>query len=186
MVWTLLGSVVPSTPAQPVNVQFCAPQFGHLVLPHLCWFGATQHSHGVACLVLAEMGCVWSSRASFSRPLSRCSISWSSIRSWGLSSGAANSVALGATVSPACFQDRRPDLSRCVWGCGHLGTWEHVAWLCQKRPSSLRRPRSAWLSRFGWSMDSDCPTEVAEVQAWPAAWLCQCQLEIWNVRYRSE
>ena len=90
-----------------------APQFGHLVLPHLCWFGATQHSRGVACLVLAEMGCVWSSRASFSRPLSRCSISWSSIRSWGLSSGAANSVALGATVSPACFQDRR-HLSRCL------------------------------------------------------------------------
>ena len=42
-------------------------------------------------------------------------MSWSPIRTWALSSGAANSVALGATVSPASFRVRRPELSVCPW-----------------------------------------------------------------------
>ena len=113
-------------------------------------------------------------------PVAFRSMSWSSIRSWGLSSGAANTVALGATVSPACFKDSQPELSLCPWpGCSCVRYWDHLVWSCPFRPSSLRRPRSPWLARLGWSMISDCPTEVAEVQAW----LCRCQLEIWKVRH---
>ena len=85
-------------------------------------------------------------------PESFRSMSWSSIRTWALSSGTANSVALGATVSPASFRVRRPELSLCPWpGCSCLGSWDHLAWCCPHRPCALPRPSSPWLARLGWS-----------------------------------
>ena len=48
--------------------------------------------------------------------------------------------------------------------------------------SALPRPSSPWLARLGWSADADDPTEVSLVRAW----LSQCQLEIWRVRYPPE
>ena len=118
-------------------------------------------------------------------PESFRSMSWSSIRTWALSSGAADSVALGlgAAVSPASFRVRRPELSVCPWpNCTHLGSWDRLAWSCPHRPSTLPRPSSPWLARLGWSADADDPTEVSRVQAW----LCQCPIEIWRVRYPPE
>lgn len=87
----------------------------------------------------------WSSRASFPdlSPESFRSMSWSSIRTWALSSGAANSVALR---SPASFRVRRPELSVCPWpNCTHLASWDHLAWSCPHRPSTLPRPSSPCL-----------------------------------------
>ena len=46
MVWTLLGSVVPFTPAQPVNVQFCLGLQCHLA-------GFTE---AIVSLVLLQLG----------------------------------------------------------------------------------------------------------------------------------
>ena len=36
------------------------------------------------------------------------------------------------------------------WGCGQLGTWDHIAWHCPDRPCRLLMPRYPVQARFGW------------------------------------
>ena len=61
-------------------------------------------------------------------------------------------VAVGSVLSPACFQHdgHRVFSDRCIWGCGQLGTWDHIAWHCPDRPCCLPMPRYPVQARFGW------------------------------------
>ena len=120
-----------------------------------------------------ELNAVVASAAAFR------SIEWTSTRNWSLSTGAASTVALGATCSPAMFQVRFPEYSFCVWdGCEELGSWDHICWTCTKRPIQLARPHF-WLSRLGWSVAGDCPDHVTKVRRW----LVQCQEKIWEANH---
>ena len=46
---------------------------------------------------------------------------------------------LGAARSRACFNktDNFGFPTECIWGCGCLGSWDHVTWLCPNRPLDL-------------------------------------------------
>lgn len=57
----------------------------------------------------------------------------------------------------ACFQDRGPFDTSCIWNCGGLGNWDHICWECELRPSNRWRmtPSSGKLGDlmsmlFGW------------------------------------
>ena len=82
-------------------------------------------------------------------------IGWDANRKWAYSNACARTVACGTTWSPAALGGRmsvRPATS-CIWHpCGELGTWEHVARLCPRRPvgSYCPRPRLALSARWGW------------------------------------
>ena len=108
-------------------------------------------------------------------------LDWKSILTWALEKAPAATVALGATFSPALWQHRAEELSKCPWCKSHLGTWRHLCWDCQDRPSRLDRPHD-WLARFGWSFQTDTPNEVKAIRSW----LETCQLEVWSQTHSSE
>ena len=83
------------------------------------------------------------------------------------------SVALGATVSPACCRERPEVVShRCPWGPA-LGTWAHLCWLCPRSPLQGMRP--ALLCRWGWG------TKAQANRILP--YLSQVQQSIWASRW---
>ena len=57
---------------------------------------------------------------------------------------------LGAARSPACFHSHANFDTTCIWdGCDELGHWDHIAWTCPYRPSSLTCC-DHMSRRFGW------------------------------------
>ena len=53
-------------------------------------------------------------------------------RKWLFSEPPARTVAMLAAASPAW---QVPGSSfRCLWGCGELGSWDHICWQCPLRP----------------------------------------------------
>ena len=50
---------------------------------------------------------------------------------------AQRSVLLGAVFSPACYLNKGPFDASCIWGCGSVGSWNHICWECSARPSTL-------------------------------------------------
>ena len=60
-------------------------------------------------------------------------------------SGAKRFLLLGACCSPAVMGNDQFS-KQCIWGCGQLGTWHHIAWLCDHRPNLSITPLwTAWL-----------------------------------------
>ena len=86
------------------------------------------------------------------------------------------SVLLDAVLSPACFMDRGPFSSECVWDvCRETGYWEHCAWSCPNRPSGLIVV-DPLLKRFGWFSKGGSSEALV--------WLGEVQARIWDLRYR--
>ena len=90
-------------------------------------------------------------------------------------------VASLATSTPACFQNSRDETSTlCPWGCGALGHWHHVAWLCQNRPSQRCLPPNTSVGRrLGW-VPRDLNAQDARSLV---AWLEVVQCAIWRQRH---
>ena len=109
-----------------------------------------------------------------------CQLDFTSIRQWALHAAPAATVALGATFSPALWENRRPEISGCPWCKHELGHWRHICWECEQRPSNLPMPH-AWLARFGWSFIGDDPEVVQAVRCW----MVQCQQAIWTQTHGS-
>ena len=99
------------------------------------------------------------------------------MRAWAERTRGVRSAFLGSVLSPACFRlpGRHSFSDRCVWGCGALGTWEHLAWTCPDRPSSIPKPDHTMTARFGWIFS------VADHAA--VDWIGQVVEEIWKSRY---
>ena len=97
-------------------------------------------------------------------------------RSCALSCPEARTITVGASVSPAMLQGRTGVANRCVWGCGDLGTWDHIAWSCSDRPNVADlppRPSHQLTSRYGWKVGF--VPNIDQIQAW----LVQVQSKIW-------
>ena len=82
---------------------------------------------------------------------------------------------LGAARSPACFHSHANFDTTCIWdGCDELGHWDHIAWTCPYRPSSLTCC-DHMSRRFGWWKVGDT-MECAD-------WLSKVVSRIWETRY---
>ena len=102
------------------------------------------------------------------------------VRSWALSCPEARTVSVGASVSPFMLQGRAGVSSRCVWGCGDWGTWDHCAWSCSDRPGVellAARPAHQLTSRYGWKIGF--VPNIDQIQAW----LVQVQSRMWEVNH---
>ena len=90
------------------------------------------------------------------------------------------SVAVGSVLTPACFQyeGRKVFSDRCIWDCGALGSWDHIAWQCPDRPCHVPMPRYPVQARFGWTISGGDFNVVM--------WLGQVVEKIWSVRYERE
>ncbi|CAE7256390.1 CACNA1B [Symbiodinium sp. CCMP2592] len=108
------------------------------------------------------------------RPLFR-KVALEPTRKWLFSEPAARTVALLAAASPAWNVPGSSD--RCIWGCGALGSWDHICWQCPLRPCSICKPSSTFLSRLGWTVDSGHASRRAQV------WLVQVVKAIWADRH---
>ena len=92
----------------------------------------------------------------------------------------ARTVSVGASVSPFMLQGRAGVSSRCVWGCGDWGTWDHCAWSCSDRPGVEllpARPAHQLTSRYGWKIGF--VPNIDQIQAW----LVQVQSRMWEVNH---
>ena len=87
-------------------------------------------------------------------------------------------VPCAASCSPASLDDRVAGVARaCIWGCQALGTWEHIAWECGRRPAKLAPPpwpTNEVTARWGWAVKSE---RVGAAQAW----LVEVQRRLWSV-----
>ena len=106
-------------------------------------------------------------------------IDWLKIRNWCASSGAARTIAVGASYSPAALQGRTGKPVSCCWeGCNELGTFDHCAWECSYRPNGcVNRPDDALTARFGWTMEGDFAANAIH------DWLVRVQTRFWEVNH---
>ena len=96
------------------------------------------------------------------------------VRSWALSCPEARTVSVGASVSPFMLQGRTGVSSRCVWGCGDWGTWDHCAWSCSDRPGVEllpARPAHQLTSRYVVGRSDLFQTSIRFKRGW-----CRCNL----------
>ena len=99
---------------------------------------------------------------------------------------AAESVALCATASPACFQEHQQVAPKeCCWpNCQKLGTWKHVAWDCKRKPPLPQGIVLGQLKllqkRLGWIRKSQGQGDEKVL-----AWLAKVQEQIWDARFSS-
>ena len=128
------------------------------------------------------LGAHWVGGPGFTR------VAWENTRVWAATSGAAATVALAATFSPATWRAvRNPPAEasmHCVWGaCRRLGTWNHICWECEDPESGPRplKPRNPFLARFGWKVWDVSEDVAAQVRRH----LVRCQLALWDRRYPS-
>ena len=115
-------------------------------------------------------------------------LNWPDTQAWANSSAAAATVASGACFSPAtwhvasidCREGPRDHL--CIWGCGALGTLNHLRWTCPHRPRILPKPRNPLTARFGWRVEGGQQDlrRLREVREW----LTFVQLQMWERRFR--
>ena len=103
------------------------------------------------------------------------------VRKESLLCPAVSGVGVGAMLSPAAVNDHidkdRPDSepihNRCIWGCGCLGDFHHIAWECQHRPLKFV-PSGSIDARYGWMKRSSL------------RWLGQVQKKIWELRHGKD
>ena len=129
--WTLVRPLVWSHPllVEELSLEIVVPIGARQHLIRDAWRGwmLTQHAAGIR----RDAGCVnellvngsWSN------------IDWRRVRNWTLGFAEARTVASGASFSPAALQGLTGRPLACCWpGCQELGTWEHIAWTCSRRP----------------------------------------------------
>ena len=98
-------------------------------------------------------------------------------RAWALSSGAARTVACGASFSPAALGGRTGRSIQCVWNCGAPGTWDHCCWECPHRPVVIPKPQFAIVARFGWFLEHTFPNPELH------RWLVRVQTIFWDLHH---
>ena len=78
-------------------------------------------------------------------------IGWPATRKFAASYAEARTLACGATFSPAALGGRmlhRPS-TMCIWdGCTELGTFDHIAWGCPRRPCNIPKPAEFLSPRY--------------------------------------
>ena len=104
-------------------------------------------------------------------------IDWDATRAWALSSGAARTVACGASFSPAALGGRTGRSIQCVWNCGAPGTWDHCCWECPHRPVVIPKPQFAIVARFGWFLEHTFPNPELH------RWLVRVQTIFWDLHH---
>ena len=81
-------------------------------------------------------------------------IGWPATRKFAASYAEARTLACGATFSPAALGGRmlhRPS-TMCIWdGCTELGTFDHIAWGCPRRPCNIPKPAEFLSPRYSHS-----------------------------------
>ena len=118
-------------------------------------------------------------------------LNWPDTQAWANSSAAAATVASGACFSPATWHvasidcregPRGPRDHLCIWGCGALGTLDHLRWTCPHRPRILPKPGNPLTARFGWRVEGG-PQDLRRLRE-VREWLTFVQLQMWEGRFR--
>ena len=91
--------------------------------------------------------------------------------------GIGRAVLSGACYTPAALSVARPGTSPdCIWGCGAVGTHEHICWECEMRPPGYPdRPVDEYEARLAWPPDRKITPTLT--------WLKHVVDEIWCQRY---
>ena len=65
----------------------------------------------------------------------------------------------------------------CIWdGCTELGTFDHIAWECPRRPCNTPKPAEFLFSRYGWVVTN----QVCDIDA-VHGWLVHVQETPWSL-----
>jgi len=104
-------------------------------------------------------------------------IDWHATPKFAASCAEAWTLACGATFSPAALGGRMPHRpsTMCIWdGCTELGTFDHIAWECPRRPCNIPKPAEFLSSQYGWVVTN----QVCDVDA-VHGWLVHVQETLW-------
>lgn len=61
-------------------------------------------------------------------------------------------------------------------GCTELGTFDHIAWECPRRPCNIPKPAEFLSSRYGWVVTN----QVCDIDA-VHGWLVHVQETLWSL-----
>lgn len=76
------------------------------------------------------------------------------------SKGAERFILLGAATSPAAL-GKTPESRQCCWsGCSELGTWNHICWECQHRPTDSPERPDNLAARWGWPTEHKTQKDI--------------------------
>ena len=106
-------------------------------------------------------------------------INWHATRKFAVSCAEARTLVSGATFSPAALGGRMPHRpsTMCIWdGCTELGTFDHIAWECPRRPCNTPKPAEFLFSRYGWVVTN----QVCDIDA-VHGWLVHVQETLWSL-----
>ena len=107
-------------------------------------------------------------------------IDWEATRTFASSGPEARAISTGACFSPAALGGCVDGVAEtCIWpGCEEHGTFDHIAWSCLCRPSSVEiplKPGEFLSSRFGWDV-SNSRVDMVAVQSW----LVHVEMTAWS------